>query len=1509
MLIIFKYGIDLYVWRSQMKWTRNTVIILLLLFFGFKVFLDSTGLDVHDKSILDSKTKRKGNKVYKKLSEPEKGKKKTDTLSSVLEEEEEPCVASPRCGLFERIGMDPDHGFHGAVPEENVDLFSGNLTLTYRDIYLPGPEGFDVAVYRVYNSKIYRDDFSSDPGGVGTIQQNPYSWVGFGWTMHMGRLHNYDSNEPVIEFPDGRWETAYNSRFSNDNSVYITKGFSKYDKYNYKLHFKDGTVWTFGEVKYVNISNPQVRVVTKIENKNGYEIAIEYHGNDKPWIKKITDSLGREINFEITSDNKLSRIYLLDPHGNEVNYYYNVISIGTYNWLSSYDPPELDPTTFEYGASNGELSAVNLCFGGRLSYVYDNRAFDYYDTMALHTRVVLSKSHRYESGGDTWTWNYTYPDYNGADEASRTVKVSGPISDTYVTYHTLYNNPIDGTTYWQLGLKEKKWVTEPGSSTVLYKEEYEWDFTKLADYMKELYGLNTGYLHPITSPLMLRQTVTRPGDANSIEEYWYGEKDGEGNVLRDLHQYGLTADVATYVNGSMANVKQTVYTFEGTGAAGVIFSDNFLITPVEREKLYDSDWFVQKETMTGYYYDINSIDRNFGTVKEVTKWRGSDYLTWKHTFQGANPVYITKTVDLPGDAGIETLKYHYGALSEHYKPGFTEVTRTISPYTGSMLTETNKFGGILSFQYDSLGRITRIDLPAGFNPITANWGASSVTITQGDSTMTKYWDGMGRNTGFIESGDGLTLYYRKVLDPESRVLQENKGSHSQTDKYTYEYTAAGQVKKVTDPRNKSTTTAYSGNTKTVTDPESKQTVLTYGFLPGLVTQVTDSNNKSTAYQYDDVGRMTQINNYDVSHQHHYNYNAMDQVVSESHPETGTISYLFNNEGNLNSKTFGGVTSGYLYNSSNQLTRFVANTDTDEETVSYEYHDNGTLKSVTSSNKGWNRSNITYNTLGSVTAETQRVPDLGNKTTQYIYDSNGNLVSTIYPGGRTTSYTHNQMNLPNSLSFNSQTLVNSIQYGIQKKPTTINFAGNGTTFNASYDGSGLMQSHSLQKGGTFLYKTVYGYDNTGNIASFSDTAGGIDATFSYDNIYRLTNAVYANGKTFSYSYDDYGNMLSVTEDSATVFSQTYTNQNRFDNVNYVYDSRGNLLQTPGYINYWDSQNRLSSQKFTSGATIAEYTYNENGLRLVANRMDIPPLVLLSPNGGESYLVGGICSICWTQTGVTPVKLEYSTDGGSNYQTIVDSTDNDGQYDWIVPDYVSSTCLVKISETDGDPVDVSNSVFSIIPAGSDSLLITSPAIDEKWEVGTSRQISWISTGTVGNIKIEISTDNGASYSTIVSDIGNSGSYAWTVTDTVSDQCVLRISDMDGAPIDISHGTFWIIPAGTPSVYITSPIGGEQWAPGASENITWNTTGTVGNVKIEYSVDDGGYYIELAASTANDGVFEWTVPASISSRCRVRISETDGDPTDTSERFSIYEDVPFDRVLTGDIATDSGNSRGCG
>jgi hypothetical protein len=75
----------------------------------------------------------------------------------------------------------------------------------------------------------------------------------------------------------------------------------------------------------------------------------------------------------------------------------------------------------------------------------------------------------------------------------------------------------------------------------------------------------------------------------------------------------------------------------------------------------------------------------------------------------------------------------------------------------------------------------------------------------------------------------------------------------------------------------------------------------------------------------------------------------------------------------------------------------------------------------------------------------------------------------------------------------------------------------------------------------------------------------------------------------------------------------------------------------------------------------------------------------------------------------------------------------------------------------------------------------------------------------------------------------------------------------------------------ILLISPNGGENWKSETSHNITWSSGGSIANVHIDYSADNGISWSPVAANTANDGIYSWTVPSiTPSANCLVRVSD---------------------------------------
>jgi hypothetical protein len=293
----------------------------------------------------------------------------------------------------------------------------------------------------------------------------------------------------------------------------------------------------------------------------------------------------------------------------------------------------------------------------------------------------------------------------------------------------------------------------------------------------------------------------------------------------------------------------------------------------------------------------------------------------------------------------------------------------------------------------------------------------------------------------------------------------------------------------------------------------------------------------------------------------------------------------------------------------------------------------------------------------------------------------------------------------------------------------------------------------------------------------------------------------------------------------------------------------------------------------------YAGSDSGLVILYGQMAGESITVQNPVAG-SYNVGGTVEIQWTSVGsIDEVNIAYSIDGGSHWIAIVNNTDNDGSYSWVLPYTPSTNCLVRVTYSGGSVFDDS-ATFSIVDDGVARIFVTSPNGGENLVVGTSYDITWITTGTVGDVKIEYSIDSGSTWTTIIAGTTNNGTYAWTVPNAVTSECLVRISEAtDNDPTDTSDATFSILASGSKSITVTSPNGGESLAGGSPYTITWTSSGTIAQVVLEFSSNSGGTWTEIAIAT-NNGSYSWTVPSINSTRCLIRIKNlSGGTPVDQS------------------------------
>ncbi|MGC8789771.1 MAG: Ig-like domain-containing protein, partial [Caldisericum sp.] len=173
-----------------------------------------------------------------------------------------------------------------------------------------------------------------------------------------------------------------------------------------------------------------------------------------------------------------------------------------------------------------------------------------------------------------------------------------------------------------------------------------------------------------------------------------------------------------------------------------------------------------------------------------------------------------------------------------------------------------------------------------------------------------------------------------------------------------------------------------------------------------------------------------------------------------------------------------------------------------------------------------------------------------------------------------------------------------------------------------------------------------------------------------------------------------------------------------------------------------------------------------------------------------------------TKISRISVDYSTDNGSTWTpgfVIYSGFSNSMSYNWIVPNAPSSQCKLKVAlrRQDGTwSVDYSDNVFII--QSPPTVTLTYPNGGETLTAGSTINVTWTVSGDLTNISrisVDYSTDNGSTWIpgfSVSSGFSNSMSKSWTVPNTPSTNCKLKIAlkRTDSTwSVDYSDSTFTI------------------------------------------------------------------------------------------------------------------------
>jgi hypothetical protein len=360
------------------------------------------------------------------------------------------------------------------------------------------------------------------------------------------------------------------------------------------------------------------------------------------------------------------------------------------------------------------------------------------------------------------------------------------------------------------------------------------------------------------------------------------------------------------------------------------------------------------------------------------------------------------------------------------------------------------------------------------------------------------------------------------------------------------------------------------------------------------------------------------------------------------------------------------------------------------------------------------------------------------------------------------------------------------------------------------------------GDTLWTRTFGGTDSAGGYSvQQTDDGGYIVAGYTYSygagksDIYLIKTNPLGDTlwtKTFGRERNERGYSVQQTDDGGYIAAgYTYSYGAGESDIYLVKtDSLGNRLWTETYGES-DREWAKSVQQTDDGGYIltgsreySGYYFNDNDIYLIKLKLS-PGIEVISPNGEEDLPADSTYEIKWTSYETSGgVKIEYSLNGGIDWSEITASTPDDGSHPWTVPDTMSHSCLISISDTNGNLSDTSDGMFIIF--SGPFIRVISPNGGEKWYVGEERYIIWRTVGTSGSVRIEYSINNGLDWITIADTAIDEETYSWNIPfiedgtgqyDGYYDSCLVRVGDTNDIISDISNAVFSIIyPAGVPT-----------------------------------------------------------------------------------------------------------------
>lgn len=937
--------------------------------------------------------------------------------------------------------------------------------------------------------------------------------------------------------------------------------------------------------------------------------------------------------------------------------------VNSYNWQysmtstsSSITDPYGTKTTTNFSLTNGLPSSIVVTSGSTTLRTIANTWNSGSNPTVASTTTTLGDT------GQQAKVTFSYDTYKNVTEANeydyglvykRRAHTDYLTDTNYITAHIL-NLPTNVYVYDESGTETLKtrtdFVYDESTPTSPYGTPTQWDS-----------GVTT-YRRNVTT---VKRYETPTGPSGEIDRHFH--YDVAGNVISaDLDcctsktwKYDSTTDFAypvQVVSGTSPQLTTNMTYYSDSGLLHTYSDEN------DRQTTYSYDLM----------FRLTSVLRpdlvNYGTSYDDTQ--ALELVTNTSPVDSGITVTSVTQLDGAGRPKKQTVKDNNLSVVSVVDTSYDALGRRTSvsnPYvSGSPV--------YAQFVYDNLNRLTKVIPPDGSaasNNTQYSYSGNTTTITDPASKQRRnYADALGRLVRVDEPGGSVATgsvtiggSEKKFCDPngplpphcsyiyDTGTVTVTVNGSGKTARYGSTSTSSSIASAITtafnnDPNSPVTaslsgatitfTSVLSGNASNYSFSTTSQTNDPTDFVgpsfrgnSGALAGGSDNGSPAslahpfaTFYSYDVMNNLVQVNQ--GAQQRNYSYSGLGRLTSAQTPESGLVSYSYQNGGAACSSNLQNVcqradtrnvVTTYAYDTLNRLTGLSYSDGT--TSVTYTYDAGGApafaLGRLTSMTDGTGSQTYTYDQFGRVRTVAKVIGGTAYNL-GYTYDYIGDLRSLTYPDNSVVNQSYDAVGRLAQISSSGTNYltVPSGSYNAASLPTAINY-GSGVQATIGYNARFQLGALDYKLGSTDLLNLTYNYNqtvggntvNNGQIQGITDTRGNAFSTsYTYDVLGRLAQGqtldlTSANTWKLSWVYDRYGNRsqqnllggtISTTAPQLTIDPTT----NRITTGGYSNDVAGNL-QADGLGNTYtyDGENRATA---VNGATPATYSYDGNGLRV-------------------------------------------------------------------------------------------------------------------------------------------------------------------------------------------------------------------------------------------------------------------------------------------------------------------------